>query len=170
MSLRLMGEQEFYRWRRSNGLKNRTWRFAVTVRTPVQRIDWYVDTLLVPVESMSEAVIRVTQTVFEPDAVNAFRKRHGVDDELGATPALAVSGMNELRGLLKSAFSDSLDFGLFMVPARFALAADHDEWTRIFAVQKAELERMIAPIAEGGVEIVEPVHKLTAMPRSGPTM
>jgi len=78
------------------------------------------------------------------------------------------SGRDELRGLLKAAFSDWVDFGLFLSPARFALAADHDEWTRIFAARKSYLGKAAARLAECGVEVISPSTGWRGGRRSNP--
>jgi len=163
-----MTEGAFLDWRRSNRFKNRTWRFAATVHTPLEKLGWYVDTLLEPVESVREAVVRVTEVVFEPRSLITYRKGRGIDEELWKTPAHLVSDVQDLRGLLIATFSDWVDFGVYMIPARFALAADHDELTRIFASKKSDLGGTVAQLREGGVEVIEPVHRLSGMPRTGP--
>ena len=94
--MRVMTEEEFFRWRKEHGFKRRTWPFAVTVRTPLDSLDCYVDALLEPVESMREAVVRITEAVFEPRSLNEFRKLHGVDGDVSETPAHSVSSVDDL--------------------------------------------------------------------------
>lgn len=165
-----MTEQEFFQWRKAHGFKSYPWAFGATIRTPLDRLDWFVDTLLAPLHSIREAVVRVTQVVFEPKALNAFRTFHGVEGLVVETPAHSVTSILVLRDLLKAAFSDWLDFGVFISPALFALAADHDEWTRIVAVRKSKLARVISPLMAGGIQVVEPPHRFHELPRDRPTL
>jgi hypothetical protein len=157
MPIGTLNTQEFFSWRSAHGFKNRRWRFAATVHTPLQRLDWFVPTLLSTIAPVRDAVIRIIEVVFEPQTLNAHCDRQGVPRPFAA---LRVDNTAELAELLQAAFADWLDFGVFIIPARLAVAADHDEWTRIFAHSKSDLSPVFSALKAGGIEVIEPPQRL----------
>jgi hypothetical protein len=163
MAIRTPTTEEFFNWRSAHGFKNRRWRYAATVHTPLERLDWFVPTLLATISPIRDAVIRITQVVFEPKALNAHCETQGVAPPVADTPALRVDTAAELSGLLQAVFADWLDFGVYIIPARLALAADHDEWTRVFAHSKSDLSPVSSTLKAGGIRVIEPPHRLGTM-------
>jgi hypothetical protein len=141
-----------------------------TVQTPLQRLPWFIGVLLSGYEQEVEAVVHVTEVVFEPKSFQRYRQSHGISDSIRERPALLASSVRDLQPLLEAAFADWIDFALYLSSGQLALAADHDEWTRIFARRKAEVTRALKPLIDGGVEVIEPPTQIGTMPRRGPKL
>jgi hypothetical protein len=171
MPLRPLTEAEFLHWRTANGFKNRQWRFAATVHRPLpERLPWFVQTLLAPLPPLRQAVLHASAIIFPPRRLTAMREAVGIVQSVYKTPALLVDSIAELGPLLEAALFDGVDCVVLPRPTPFVLAADHHDWTRIFAMSKSHLAPVLAPLIAAGIEVLEPAHRLHGLPQVGPRL
>jgi hypothetical protein len=98
-----------------------------------------VQAILTPLPPLRQVVVHASAIIFPPRRLTALRQAAGIVHSAYRAPAHLVDSVADLGPLLEAAFMDGIDFAMFPRPTPFALAADHHDWTRIFAMSKSHL-------------------------------
>jgi hypothetical protein len=67
---------------------------------------------------------------------------------------IRATGHADVLALLEASLSDWVDFLFVPSPNRFALYADHDEWTTVFGTNEVDLASMSAAMSSGAFEMI----------------
>ena len=114
----------------------------MTFATPLKKLDVFVPTIFSHLEPIKEASVTIDGYAFEPKKLLALIARHSLNEKLQRDTSLTVVDQNNVQELLRSAFSDWLDFLFVPVLKLFVIYADHDEYVTFYANTKSNLERI----------------------------
>jgi hypothetical protein len=95
-----------------------------TVQTPLQRLPWFVSGLLSGCEPDVEAMVHVTEVVFEPKRFERYRQSHAMSDPIRERPALLATSVADLQPLLEAALPTGSTSHYICVPVNW-------HWPRI---------------------------------------
>jgi hypothetical protein len=129
------------------------WRFQQTFKTPLRNLPPFVNCIL-STYPLQTVCITIDQAVFEPKHWISILARYSLAPNYGKGTSVAASNAEESRELLLAALSDWMDFLFVPNPKSFAIFADHDEYTTIYANTKSNLNRITVPLATQGFERV----------------
>ncbi len=94
------------------------------------------------------------QVVFEPKNLINLLSSHSITAECRRGTSLTGVSQEEVVLLLEAAFSDWVDFIFIPDPKPFAIFADHDEYTTLFANTRSNLHRVVADLSAQGFKMV----------------
>jgi hypothetical protein len=134
--------------------KRSAWRSQVTFRTPLQKLDVFVPAILSANEPIKEATVTIDQYAFEPKNTLALIAKHMASGQLQRDTSITAIGHDKVRELLRTAFSDWLDFLFVPTLKLFVIYADHDEFASFYANTKSNLERIKLSLLAKGFEQV----------------
>ena len=135
-------------------LKQR-WTFQQTFKTPLERLGPFVAAILDAHGPLESGRVTLTNVVFEPKHFLAMLERHRLGSACSHGLTITAERGNELPELLEATFADWIDFLFVPTPGRFALFADHDEYTTLFAARKGNLSRMENALSRAGFARVD---------------
>lgn len=125
-----------------------------TFKTPLKDLPRFVATFLSPFKLQS-GVATIGLVVFEPKNLLALLARHSLSPE--SVPAkyfmhvtIAATAQEEVAPLLEAALGDRVDFTFVPSPLRFAIFADHDEYTTFFSNQEVDLSVLASTLLDNG--------------------
>jgi hypothetical protein len=121
--------------------------------TPRQRLPAFAEVLLRG-SSVESGYLFVDTVVFTPDRVAGVLAAHGLDGTSCTGSTITADGLGECRALLAAALGDDIDFFFVLVPRRFLLYADHDEYVTLFTHKRGELARLSEALIGDGVKEV----------------
>jgi hypothetical protein len=124
-----------------------------TFKTPLKDLPRFLTTILSPIPA-TEASVTIDQIIFEPKSLLELLMTRGIhtDDLMDAN--ITGTGHADVLALLEASLSDWADFLFVPSPNRFALYADHDEWTTALATNEVDLACMSAAMSSGGFEMI----------------
>ena len=125
-----------------------------TYATPLKDLPRFVAAILTSVERLDSASVLLQSTVFEPRNLCAFLAGHGIETKPCSGHAIQVTGRDEIAQLLEAALADWIDFAFVPSPRSFALYADHDEYTTIYAATTGKLHRITATLDNAGYRTI----------------
>jgi hypothetical protein len=132
-----------------------SWRFQQTFLTPLKNLNPFVATILDSVEQIESAVVTIDGYVFEPKNLHQFLASQNVPPTVYHDVVLTALGREAIEMLLRTTFSDWIDFVFQPLPKPFVIYADHDEYTTFFANTKGNLNQVVLPLEAAGFETVE---------------
>jgi len=124
-------------------------KFQSTFLTPPTELPRFVATILSPFR-LDHANITIKQAVFEPQHLLRLLASHSIAAENCENLMVTAFGHNEIVALLEAAFGDWVDFLFTPAPRRFAIYADHDEYTTFLADSQSDLKLITAALEHGG--------------------
>ncbi|HTI70095.1 MAG TPA: hypothetical protein VMF06_09020 [Candidatus Limnocylindria bacterium] len=117
------------------------WREQVTFRTPLDRLDPFVEIIVSACGSMESGQFAIDQFVFDPRHVGPVVTPFSITLPAEGRCTLVVEGRETVQTLLKAMLADWTDFLFVPKPKPFVIYSDHDEFTTFFAASKSNLNR-----------------------------
>jgi hypothetical protein len=115
------------------------WRYQQTFLTPLPQLEAYVAAIGEAHGGFLAARLTVEQIVFDADNLARFTAASRTGEVVEGC-SIDTKGQDETLGCLKAAFGDWIDFLFVPNPARFAIYADHDEFTTFLSDSKADVD------------------------------
>lgn len=134
--------------------KRATWSCQTTFVTPLKKLEVFVPAIFSALEPIKEASITVDGYAFEPKNLIALMARHSLSEKIQRDTSLTVVDPSKVQELLRTAFSDWLDFIFVPVLKLFVIYADHDEYATFYSNTKSNLERIRLSLLAKGFEEV----------------
>jgi hypothetical protein len=132
-----------------------SWRFQQTFRTPLKKLKPFVATILDAVGQIESGAVTIDGYVFEPKNLHQLLASQNVPPTVYHDVVVTALGRESVEILLRTAFSDWVDFVFQPSPKPFVIYADHDEYTTFFANTKGKLNQVVLPLNAAGFEKVE---------------
>ena len=126
----------------------------MTFVTPLKKLDVFVPAIFSHNQPIREASVTIDSYVFEPKNMLALMSRYMLSEQLARDTSLTAVGPDKVQELLRTAFSDWLDFAFVPVLKLFVIYADHDEYATFYANTKSNLERIRLSLLAKGFEEV----------------
>jgi hypothetical protein len=121
-----------------------------TFRTPLDRLESFVSSLLQGDPPFISASLIVQQVVFTPTRLDQLLSRYDLPVDHSKSRAIVAETARETTALLNAALAEWVDFYFLPVPQRFILYADHDEYTTVYAGAEATLLQMAEALTGAG--------------------
>ncbi len=121
-------------------LREAPFTFQTTYVRPLGDLPKFVNTLLKNFE-VSEGTVSIEQIIFEPKVLIWYLRGRGFLRDEGQLNKAVIHAENksEVAELLECVFGQWADFAFIPSPNEFAIYADHDEYTTIFAASAESL-------------------------------
>ena len=132
-----------------------SWKFQQTFKTPLKNLQPFVRTIISASQPLQTGSFTIDQWVFEPKHLIDLLTRYSVPPRYEHDLSLIAHGEKEVEALLEAIFRDWIDFIFVPRPKSFAIYADHDEFATFFAHTRANLNRVVKPLASQGFRIIE---------------
>ena len=126
----------------------------MTFVTPLKKLDVFVPAIFSANVPIKEASITVDGYAFEPRNLLALMSKQVLSGQLQCDVSLTVVGQDKVEELLRTDFSDWLDFLFVPLLRLFVIYADHAEYATFYANTKSNLERMRLSLLAKGFEEV----------------
>jgi hypothetical protein len=136
-------------------LRNVTWRFQQTFRTPLRNLSPFVATIISARQQIEGGTLTIDSIVFEPKNLNALLAGFSLPPALQRESFIEAVGCQEAGALLQAALSDWVDFWFLPSPKPFVIYADHDEYITFFASSKSNLSGVVEPLSKQGFTTVD---------------
>ena len=130
------------------------WKFQQTFLTPMQKLQSYVGVIVSASQQIKSGRVTIEQAVFEPKHLIELLTNYSLPLRYGCGVSLTANGRQEVEPLLLSVFNDWVDFIFVPEPESFAIYADHDEYTTLFAHTRSNLDGVVKALADGGFEMI----------------
>jgi hypothetical protein len=160
MKMRCLTISECERWRERNS-RPRDFRRQITCITPLDRLPWFSGLMVDHLLPFDDALLIVDKIVFEP--VTELESIRHCDHEprsiRDAPGHLFEKNPEGLKSVLKAALSEWIDLRLIFSSPRYALLADHDEYTTFFSQSPGRIANVRRSLEKGGVTVVEYMAK-----------
>jgi hypothetical protein len=129
------------------------WQFQLTFKTPLKDLSRFVSTFLAhfPLE---RGALSVDLVVFEPKNLLKLFARKSLQLADCWNFNLRAEGQQGVLELLEAALGDWVDFSFVPTPESFAIYADHDEYTTIYANGESDLAELTRDLKNAGFESV----------------
>ena len=130
--------------------------FQQTFVTPLNDLPQFVNALLSPLK-IEHAVLHIEQLVFAPKELIWYLRGLGIETTEGELnrATLVAETKEEASTLLDCALGQWADFAFLPTPEDFAIYADHDEYTTVFAPNNQVLDALRAKMQSLNVKIVD---------------
>ena len=127
------------------------WPFQQTFQTPLQDLQRFVDAFSgqMPLE---KCTLNTDDVVFEPKHLLEFLSRFSITVENQWKLILSADSSEEGASLLVAALSDWVDFCLVPESEKFAIYADHDEYTTFYAKDERTIGLIKSSIVQAGFQ------------------
>ena len=131
------------------------WPFQATFQTPLKDLERFVSTFISAHQFIQNGCMTIDDYIFEPKTLNAFLAQHSVSAVLTHGVSLEADGQQQVKALLRATLADWIDFLFIPFPKRFAIYADHDEYTTFYANTKGNLSKIVHALKEKRFEQVD---------------
>lgn len=142
--------------------------FQVTFGTPRERLDTFVGTLIGDPCDVKGAWIYVETVVFEPRSLSKLLEAQGIECPYLQDRVVRAETAQEARELLRAALNDWVDFFFELEPGRFALYADHDDFTTLYTARENRLKRTVRAMRELEFEVADYTRPRLDLPKKRP--
>jgi hypothetical protein len=145
--MRCLTLDECQQWREAQNTRTE-WAHQATCITPLTRLPWFSSELVGLLQPISHALLIIDQVVFDvPPSLEDLRRDAGECRPIYEAPGHAFEGDPDgFQKVLEASLSGWIDFRVLFSPSKYALLADHNEFTTFFSesLQKiAEFHRML---------------------------
>jgi hypothetical protein len=137
-------------------LREAPFPFQQTYQTPLKDLQRFVRTLLAPF-LITSADISLEQIIFEPRELIGYLEGSGMihnEEELNRS-TLHAESPTEAESLLEQVLGEWIDFAFIPSPMKFAIYADHDEFTTVFAPTNQVLDSIRSNMTQHGFHAKE---------------
>jgi hypothetical protein len=124
------------------------WPFQTTFLTPLKDLERFVSTFAEVHQPIERGCVTIDGYIFEPKTLNAFLAQQSISEQITHNVALDAEGQQEVEALLCATLADWIDFLFIPSPKRFAIYADHDEYTTFYANTKGNLSKIVYALKE----------------------
>lgn len=131
------------------------WRFQQTFETPLGNLQPFVKVIVSASELAQAASLTIDEVVFEPEGLIKLLKSYSIPPKLERGFSLTASGQLEVEELLRVVLSEWIDFLFIPESQSFAVYADHDEFTTVYAHTRANLNQIAGALRNQGFKVVE---------------
>jgi len=131
------------------------WPLQETFLTPLKDLERFVSTFISVSKPIKKGCVTINQYVMEPKTLNAYLAHHSVSEQIAHGVSLEAEGQQEVEALLRATLADWIDFLFIPTPKRFAIYADHDEYTTFYTNTKGDLSRIVLALREKGFKTVD---------------
>lgn len=130
-------------------------RYEQTFLTPMNDLPRFVSTLLSPFTEQ-EATVLIDTVVFVPYELLGYLAAEGfTPQEFLRDVQITASGEHTPPSLLEATLSESIDFLFLPVSGKFALYADHDEFTTLFSDDLSVIEAIQNTMSKADFEFID---------------
>jgi len=129
------------------------WKFQSTFETPLKNLPAFVLTIASAGEQWKTGSLTLELVVFEPRNLIALLERNSIPIRYERGVTLTASGKQEIEDLLCAVLGDWIDFLFVPEPKSFAIYADHDEFTTLYAQTRSNLNRVVHRLSDKGFKI-----------------
>jgi hypothetical protein len=129
------------------------WEFQQTFETPLRNLPPFVARIMSAGGPLRGGSLVIELVVFEPRNLIDMLAAYAIPPKYGRGFCLRAEGQQEVEELLRVVLSDWVDFLFLPEPQTFAIYADHDEFTILFAHTQADLARVAEPLADDGFKV-----------------
>jgi hypothetical protein len=130
------------------------WEFQQTFETPLKNLQPFAKTIVSNGEDLRTASIVIDQVVFEPKELIEMLTSYSIPLACKRGLSLTAVGQHEIEELLSAMLSEWIDFLFIPEPRSFALYADHDEYTTLYAHQRSHLDRVVRALSDQGFKLI----------------
>jgi len=130
--------------------RREAWEFQQTFETPLKKLQAFVSTIVSAGEQWRTANVTLELVVFEPQHLIALLKENSIPPSYERGVTLTAKGQKEIEALLCAVLQDWIDFVCVPEPESFAIYADHDEFTTIYAHSRSDLNRVTEVLLRKG--------------------
>jgi hypothetical protein len=131
------------------------WRFQQTFETPLGNLQPFVKAIVSATELVQAASLTIDEVVFEPEGLIKLLKSYSIPPNLERGFSLTATGQREVEELLRVVLSEWIDFLFIPESQSFAVYADHDEFTTLYAHTRANLDRIAGALLNQGFKVAE---------------
>lgn len=131
------------------------WPFQNTFLTPLDDLDRFVSTVVSVHHTIEKGCLAIDDYVFEPKTLNAFLAKQSISDRITHGVCLEAEAPDEVAAILHATLADWIDFLFLPTPKRFAIYADHDEYTTFYANTKGNLSQIVYALHKKGFKRIE---------------
>ena len=131
------------------------WRFQQTFETPLGNLRPFVKAIVSATELVQAASLTIDEVVFEPEGLIKLLKSYSIPPNLERGFSLTATGQREVEELLRVVLSEWIDFLFIPESQSFAVYADHDEFTTLYAHTRANLDRIAGALLNQGFKVAE---------------
>lgn len=137
-------------------LRDAPFPFQQTYVTPLPELSRFVHTLLRRFE-IDGAIVRVETIVFTPDDLIQYLNSVGVRTDSGLLDGAIIEAETALEAskILEGVLGDWIDFAFITSPEKFAIYADHDEYTTVFTASSELLDALREDMESEGFKAVD---------------
>ena len=129
------------------------WPFQSTFLTPMKNLSGFVGALLARFV-LEYGGLQTDIVVFEPLNLLELLSTRSIPVNDTWHFILEAEGQVEIAELLEAALGDSVDFIFVPSPGSFAIYADHDEYTTVYASTDSELRNLVSGLQAAGFNCV----------------
>jgi hypothetical protein len=136
------------------GFRRNPWEFQQTFETPLKNLQPFVKTIVANGEDLRTASLVIDQVVFEPKELIEMLTSYSIPLACKRGLSLTAVGQHEIEELLRTTLSEWIDFLFIPEPHSFAIYADHDEYTTLYAHHRSHLDRLARALSDQGFKLV----------------
>jgi hypothetical protein len=136
------------------------WKFQQTFITPHRNLQHFVAEVVSGSLPCRSGRLTLDQVIFEPTNLISLFNSYSIPPQYGHGWSITAEERQEIEAVLHAAFRDAVDFIFVPTPARFAIFADHDEFTTFYAHTRSNLNRVAEALTRGGFAAVHHYRRL----------
>lgn len=134
--------------------RNNPWAFQQTFETPLKNLPPFVARIISAGGPLQAGSLVIDLVVFEPRTLIDMLTTYSIPPRYERGLCLRAAGQQEAEELLLVVLSDWIDFLFIPEPNTFAIYADHDEYTTLYAHARSSLDRVAGPLLKDGFKSV----------------
>lgn len=139
--------------------RHTAWKFQATFLTPLKDLRRFVATIA-SAGRPERASVTIETTVFEPKHLLKLLSSRSIPARNLNNVTLTAANQDEVASLLEAALGDWADFLFIPEPSAFAIYADHDEYTTLYADSHLSLSQVVKPLENAGFKLVADYKRL----------
>jgi len=128
------------------------WRFQQTFETPLKDLKRFVSTVGQAAGPWRSASLTIELVVFDPTHLIDLLNANSITPRCQRGVSIIAAEQEEIEALLEAALGDWVDFS-FVPEPKFAIYADHDEFTTFFAQNRSNLNRVVQALSGQGFKL-----------------
>jgi hypothetical protein len=130
-------------------------KYEQTFTTPLDDLSRFANTLLSPFMER-EATVLIDTVVFKPYELLEYLAAEGFTPEQNLREVqITANGEHSPADLLEATLSEWIDFLFLPASGKFALYADHDEWTTVVSDDLSVIEAIQNAMAKADFKFID---------------
>lgn len=129
------------------------WEFQQTFETPLKNLPPFVARVVSAGGPLQAGSLVIDLVVFEPRTLIDMLTAYSIPPKYDRGFCVRAEGQQEVEELLRVVLNDWVDFLFVPEPQTFAIYADHDEFTTLYAHTRSGLDRVAGPLSHDGFKV-----------------